>query len=87
MYAGGELPTTRPFCEERVGKFFHYKEIESWASENWAGKNSETTAQNIYEYLGGWNCQHTLIPVTIEMVPQEVIDRNIESGNYTLVKN
>lgn len=87
LYAGGEIATTRHFCEERFGKFFHYKEIESWASLNWAGKNAETTPQNIYEYLGGWNCQHTLIPVTIEMVPQDVIDRNIENGNYTPVKN
>jgi len=64
LYAGGEIATTRHFCEERFGKFFHYKEIESWASLNWAGKNSETTEQSIYEYLGGWNCQHTLIPVS-----------------------
>lgn len=87
LYAGGELPTSRVFCQDRVGRFFHYKEIESWASEDWAGKNDETTEQTIYEYLGGWNCQHTLIPVTIEMVPQDVIDRNIENGNYTPVKN
>lgn len=87
LYAGGELPTTRHFCEERFGKFFHYKEIESWASLEWSGKNDETTPQNIYEYLGGWNCQHTLIPVTIEMIPQEDIDRNIANGNYSPVKN
>lgn len=87
LYAGGELPTTRHFCEERVGKYFYYLEIESWAEEDWDGKNDTTTQQTIYEYLGGWNCQHTLIPVTIEMIPQDVIDRNIELGYYTPVKN
>lgn len=83
LYAGGELPTSRNFCIERVGKYFHRKEIESWAILEWQGKPQSLTEENIFIWLGGYNCQHTLIPVTIERIPADVIERNIANGNYT----
>lgn len=84
-YAGGEVQATRCFCEERVGRYFHYKEIESWGNgENlgqcnigggaWAGQISGTNSKTIYSYLGGWNCQHSLMPVSIEIVPESDIE-------------
>lgn len=81
-YAGGLLPTSREFCIERDQQYFHYREVESWASKNWQGKMENTTAQNIYENLGGYNCNHALIPVSIDQVPQNVIIRNKRNGNY-----
>lgn len=82
-YAGGLLPTSRDFCIERHNNHYHYKEVESWASLEWDGKMENTTQQNIWENLGGYNCNHAIIPVSIDQVPKSVIQRNIKNGNYT----
>jgi len=85
-YAGGEIDTTRCFCNERVGKYFHYKEIESWGNgENlgecnigggkWAGQIDGTNSKTIYSYLGGYNCMHSLMPVSEAVVPESDIER------------
>lgn len=63
-YAGNEIKDTREFCHERVGKVFTTDEIRSWASEDWQGKNPNTTEDTIFNYLGGYNCRHTLLPVS-----------------------
>lgn len=90
-YAGGEVQATRCFCEERVGKYFHYLEVESWGNgENlgqcnigggrWAGQIEGTNSKTIYSYLGGWNCQHSIIPVSIEIVPESDIEDAMSKG-------
>lgn len=71
LYAGGLLDTTRPFCKARNGKFFHRKEIESWASEDWSGKMANTDSKTIFVVAGGYNCQHSLLPVSEAVVPIE----------------
>ena len=91
-YSGGELPTTRCFCEERNGQYFHYKEIEAWgrgedlgdcrSGDLWAGADRNTNEQTIFILLGGHNCMHSLMPVSIFDVPKDVIERNISKGNY-----
>jgi hypothetical protein len=74
-YAGGEIATTRCFCDKRVGNYYHYLEIESWGagknlgecnigSGKWAGQMAGTNEATIYSYLGGYNCMHSLIPVS-----------------------
>lgn len=85
-YAGGLIPTSREFCIKRDQQYFHYLEVESWASQSWQGKMENTTAQNIYENLGGYNCNHALIPVSIDQVPENVIRRNERNGNYQPTK-
>lgn len=92
FYAGGELPTTRCFCEERNGEYFHFKEIEAFGrGENlgdcksgdlWQGANRQTNEQTIFLYAGGYNCFHSWILVSIFDTPKEVIQRNIDNGNY-----
>ena len=81
-YAGGLLKTSREFCIERHNQYYHFKEVESWAGLNWDGKMENTTPQNIWENLGGYNCNHAIIPVSIDQVPKSVLKRNINSGNY-----
>lgn len=84
-YAGGEIQTTRCFCDKRVGNYYHYLEIESWGKgENlgecnigggkWAGQMAGTNESTIYSYLGGYNCMHSLIPVSESIVPDS--DKN-----------
>ena len=72
LYAGTELPTTRDFCKERLNKYYHASEVESWASLEWDGKMEEATnEQTIFSTLGGWNCRHVLLPVSESVVPAE----------------
>lgn len=95
IYSGGELPTTRKFCEARHGKYYHKKEIESFVTDSgsedsnpkprkeWDGMYPATNKQTIFDLAGGFNCRHVISPVSLNSVPQDVIERNIESGNYT----
>lgn len=83
LYSGTEQQNSRPFCDERKGKYFHYKEIEAWAGLNWQGKAEGTNEQTIFILAGGYRCIDSILPVSIAIVPQDVIDRNIANGNYT----
>lgn len=83
LYFGDELPTSREFCVERHGKYFHKKEVEAWAKLDWKGKMADSTnEQTIFINCGGWRCQHSILPVTIDQVPRDVIIRNMNSGNF-----
>jgi hypothetical protein len=94
QYLGGEIPTTRPFCEHREGAIFHRKEIEAWGNgENsagindisngtWAGRIDGTDSRSIFTFVGGWNCRHFLVPVIKQKVPPSVIAR-AKSEGYT----
>jgi hypothetical protein len=75
VYSGGTIDKTREFCDERTGRFFHRKEIESWANLEWRGKRPGTTKSSIFVFLGGWNCRHQLIPVSDSVVPKIDLDR------------
>lgn len=82
LYSGGLIDRSREFCIERAGNFYHQKEIEAWASLTWKGKSPLTTESSIFVLAGGFSCAHEIVPVHISLVPQNVIDRNIENGNY-----
>lgn len=93
--SGGTLATTRPFCLERHDKYFHKKEIEAWgdgkktegmkwpdSNGEWAGKIPGTNKTTIFQYNGGYGCIHIFAPVSESSVPRDVIQRNIDNGNY-----
>ena len=94
QYLGGEIPTTRPFCEHREGAIFHRKEIEAWGNgENsagindirngtWDGRIDGTDSRSIFTFVGGWNCRHFLVPVIKQKVPASVVAR-AKSEGYT----
>lgn len=90
-FSGTEVDKTRCFCKERVGNYYHYLEIESWGrGENlgdcnigdglWAGEIAGTNESTIYSYLGGYNCNHSLIPVSEAVVPESDMDRTRALG-------
>lgn len=95
-YVGGLLKDSRDFCEDRNNNYYHKKEVEAWGAgdvtagitnptetdSDWAGKNQQTDAATIFILLGGFNCKHALIPVLLSAVPPEVVERNVENGNY-----
>lgn len=68
-YIGGVIQTSRDFCTERDGGYYHESEIEEWADEDWDGKIDGTNSETIFSYCGGWNCRHELIPVHESSVP------------------
>lgn len=91
-YAGSEVENTRCFCKERVGNYYHYKSIEKWGKGEllgecnigdglWAGEILGTNESNIYSYLGGYNCMHSLMPVSEAIVPDSDIERERELGH------
>lgn len=83
LYEGSKKDTTRQFCQERYGKYFHKKEVQAWGNlSNWAGRIPTTNSANIFIYRGGYNCRHQPIPVSTIIVPKDVIERNIKNGNY-----
>lgn len=82
LYVGGVMDKTRPFCSDRAGKYFHHKEIESWAALTWKGKHEGTTESSIFTFAGGYNCLHQIIPVATLVVPIEDIDRAVDMGFY-----
>lgn len=63
-YAGTKMKTSRQFCISRYGKVFTKKEIQSWPELNWAGKVIGTDKNTIFVYRGGYNCRHTLRPIS-----------------------
>ncbi len=81
-YSGDTIESTREFCRERHNRFFYYKEIEEWADEEWQGKIDGTNEKTIYSTAGGYNCRHSIIPVSIFAVPKDDIRRNIDNGNF-----
>jgi hypothetical protein len=86
LFTGGLIETTRCFCRERNGKYFHRKEVEAWGrkeklgkcktNKGWAGMMAGTNEKTIFITRGGYNCQHALLAVSEAVVPKEVISRN-----------
>jgi hypothetical protein len=89
-YTGGKIEDTRCFCAERAGKFFHREEIKAWgrgeklgkckSGDLWEGANSNTDEGTIFFYAGGYNCRHSILPVSKKSVPSEVMQRAKAEG-------
>jgi hypothetical protein len=91
-WAGGEIETTRPFCQARHGNVYHRKEIEAWGDGKnagghndirkgtWEGRIEGTDSKTIFTNRGGWNCRHTLVPVLARNVPADVRARARAEG-------
>jgi hypothetical protein len=92
QYLGGEIATTRPFCEHREGAIFHRREIEAWGDGKnsagindirggtWDGRIDGTDSKSIFTFVGGWNCRHFLVPVIKQKVPATVQARAKAEG-------
>jgi len=81
-YVGGIIRDTREFCESRNGNYYHRKEVEEWGLlKEWDGKAKGTNDKTIFILAGGYNCQHSILPVLMSSVPPDVIERNKANGN------
>lgn len=95
-YIGGLIEDSRAFCMDRNDRFYHKSEVEAWGagqvskgitnptagSQPWQGMITPTTPTNIFNNLGGYQCKHSIAPVSIAGVPKDVVARNISSGNF-----
>lgn len=90
-WAGGELPDSRPFCVEYHNQFFSKQEIDNFGNEididgshlseeMLQGRIAGTNAATIWSFKGGWNCKHSILPVSEFSVPPSVIERNKLKG-------
>jgi hypothetical protein len=82
QYLGASRKDSREFCAQRANQYFHKTEVEKWASLDWQGKRKGTTSSTIFIYRGGYNCEHSLIPVSELVVPKPVIERSKSLGYY-----
>lgn len=96
QYAGNEKDTTRCFCLDRYGKFFHIEEVKAWGrgeiSEGvpggsecgfpWPGMFQNTNESTIFIWAGGYNCRHSIVLRSAASVPKDVLERAIEAGYY-----
>ena len=58
-YAGGTIPTTRPFCRTHNNKTYTTQEIKQIWQGNWGGKKPGDP----YVTRGGYRCRHYWLPV------------------------
>lgn len=64
LYAGTLIKTSRSFCKNRTGNTYTTGQVKEWAKLEWGGKMENTTSTNIFQKLGGYNCRHTLRPIS-----------------------
>ncbi len=97
-YTGGLIADSRCFCEQRNGKYFHIEEVRAWGGGDltaggiddscdvgdgtWQGMYIGTNSDNIEQWLGGYNCKHSIIFVSEINVPDEVKERAKKKGYY-----
>lgn len=77
IYQGGEIKTTREFCEARAGKVFNRETVLSWQNMEWSGKIPNG---DILIDLGGYNCRHDLDWISYELAKR--IDPTIEKSTF-----
>ena len=78
-YTGGKIATTRQFCCQREGHYYTRKEVESWGGKEWAGQIAGTNAETIFAFAGGWNCRHSILPVSEFSVPDSYKQKAVYS--------
>ena len=79
IYAGGEILTTRQFCDDRNGLVFNRETILEWNTTpaTWQGRKPNN---NILIDLGGYNCRHDLDWISYALARR--LNPNIEKSKY-----
>jgi hypothetical protein len=79
IYAGGEILTTRKFCDDRNGLVFNRETILEWNTTpaTWQGRKPNN---NILIDLGGYNCRHDLDWISYALARR--LNPNIEKSKF-----
>lgn len=76
LYAGGVTEGgkfsggSRGFCISKIGNYYDHDDVERWANSTWEGQRRGTNSSTIFIYAGGYNCRHSIIPVSENAVPK-----------------
>lgn len=91
-YVGGEIKTTRCFCEARNGHAFHIENIRDWgrgkdlgdcrSGNLWQGATKGTNESTIFNFVGGYRCQHSLVATSLSRVNKQDLENAIRKGYY-----
>lgn len=96
-WLGGKMKTTRCLCLNLNRKYLSRGEVEAIGrgeltiipdlascrtSNGWAGAMPNTNEKTIFINAGGYNCQHSILPVSTFGVPKEDILRAIANGTF-----
>ena len=81
-YTGGLIETSRDFCIEKDGGYYHVGEVRLWPRQEapWQGMLPATNKYTIFTNAGGYNCRHNFEYVDAKKVPQSVKDRARRKG-------
>lgn len=96
QYLGGLIKDSRCFCVERAGKYFHKVQVQLFGAKKdlgscrtesqgvirWDGMAKGTNESTIFNFAGGYNCNHTFVPVSAISVPKEILRGAISNGWY-----
>ena len=79
IYAGGEILSTRDFCEHRNGNVYNRETILSWNSTpvTWQGRKENN---NILIDMGGYNCRHDFDWISWPLARR--LDSSIEKSEF-----
>lgn len=77
IYAGGEIKTTRAFCDSRNGNVYNRETILSWNDLDWQGKKP---GNDILIDMGGFNCRHDFDWISFALARR--IEPNIEKSKF-----
>jgi hypothetical protein len=91
-YVGKEIEDTRCFCQERKGRIYHVDNIRDWgrgkdlgecrSGSLWQGANKNTDESTIFNYVGGYNCKHRLMVVSLSSVSEADLKNAINKGYF-----
>jgi len=79
IYAGGEIKTTRDFCDDRNGNVYNRETILSWnhTPATWQGRKENN---DILIDMGGYNCRHDFDWISYALARR--INPNIEKSEF-----
>jgi hypothetical protein len=80
IYNGGEIKTTRDFCEDRNGNVYTREEGIAFNTLDWQGKKA---GHNFLVDAGGYNCRHYLDWISYELAKQ--LRPSIEKSKFDYV--
>lgn len=80
IYNGGEIKTTRDFCDQRNGNVYTREEGIAFNSLDWQGKKE---GHNFLVDAGGYNCRHYLDWISYELAKQ--LRPDIEKSKFDYV--
>jgi hypothetical protein len=76
LYYGSIIDTSRCFCRKRAGKVFSYEDTKKWLDDPTLIKYYQDHPYDPIIMRGGFNCRHSIEPVSDEMAKRMGYDKS-----------